>query len=158
MFMPMTHESPEPIVYGDEAPKNRDTKQAIWRGMKKKCPECGVGSIFKGYTKIKDSCEHCGLDLTGQRADDAPPYITMMIVGHLIIPIALETKLRLDPPLELQFIVWGTIMFTMAIWLLPISKGGLIGLQWAKFMHGFGGEEEESTLDPTTSQPEETAR
>ncbi len=117
----------------------RDTRQAMWRGIKKKCPQCGQGHLFKGYTSVNDTCSSCGLDFSGHRADDAPPYFTMLIAGHIVIPLALEVKRHFHPPLGLQFLVWGILLGVMAWKLLPITKGAMIALQWAKKMHGFSG-------------------
>lgn len=82
----------------------------------------------------------CGLDFTGHRADDAPPYATMLSVGHIAIPMALVVKQLLDPPLAVQFAGWLPAVVSATVWLLPMSKGALIGLQWANRMHGFGAE------------------
>ncbi|NWG72573.1 MAG: DUF983 domain-containing protein [Parvularculaceae bacterium] len=110
------------------------------RGLSKRCPACGRGRLFAGYTRIAKACSECGLDFTGHRADDAPPYVTILVVGHVAIPLALAAKQAFDPPLGLQFAVLTPIMLVAAYLMLPISKGGLVGLQWANRMHGFGEE------------------
>lgn len=140
-----------PVIYGDTAIEERSTKQALWRGMNKTCPQCGTGTLFAGYTKVKNHCDSCGLDYSGQRADDAPPYFTMLIAGHLIIPLALETKRQLDPPLALQFLIWSVVLAFLIWLLLPITKGGLIGIQWANRMHGFSENGEDETGADTTA-------
>lgn len=138
---------------GDEAgvhsfgagPANaRSWTSVVWRGMRRRCPECGVGGIFAGYTRTADSCAFCGLDISGHRADDAPPYLTILAIGHLIIPASLVLKQVLDPPLAMQFAIWLPLMAILAASLLPVSKGAMIGLQWANRMHGFG----EQDADP----------
>lgn len=125
-------------VFGGGSETRRSWRQGMARGFRRKCPNCGVGSIFAAYTRTQAECPHCGLDLSGHRADDAPPYITVLVVGHLIIPLALAAKQIWDPPLGLQFAIWMPVMVLMALWLLPASKGAFIGLQWANRMHGFG--------------------
>lgn len=110
------------------------------RGLAKKCPQCGRGALFARYTRVTPSCAACGLDLSGHRADDAPPYVVTLLIGHIAIPLALAAKQLLDPPLALQFAVLTPVMLGAALLLLPIAKGGLIGLQWANRMHGFGEE------------------
>ncbi|HXI87650.1 MAG TPA: DUF983 domain-containing protein [Parvularculaceae bacterium] len=129
-------------------PSARSLRAAMMRGARKACPECGIGRLFAGYTKTRERCSHCGLDLEGHRADDAPPYVTIVIVGHLAIPLALAVKQIFDPPLGLQFAVWAPAMILAMIWLLPISKGALIGLQWANRMHGFGDRAAADRPDP----------
>ena len=72
------------------------------------------------------------------RADDAPPYFTILIVGHLMAPALLIAfvEFRPDPLLLGTIFSVGTV--ALSLYLLPRLKGALIGLQWAKRMHGFG--------------------
>lgn len=138
-------------IFGD-AEGSRSWIRAVGRGLRKRCPQCGEGRIFAGYTRTKATCDSCGLDLSGHQADDAPPYVTIMIVGHIAIPLALAVKQLFDPPMWLQFAIWSPVILIATFWLLPIAKGGLIGLQWANRMHGFGDGDE--TLDPTVETGE----
>lgn len=110
----------------------------MWRGARKTCPQCGRGRLFSGYTRTRETCANCGLNLSGHRADDAPPYLTIVIVGHIVVPAALAVKQLHHPPLWLQFAIWGPLIIVATLWLLPIAKGAMVGLQWANRMHGFG--------------------
>lgn len=115
--------------------------------MRKRCPACGRGRLFAGYLRTADTCGACGLTIAGHRADDAPPYVTMMIVGHLLIPLAVAAKQFFDPPLGLQFAVFTTAAVALSLWLMPLSKGALIGVQWANRMHGFAGDDADPQAD-----------
>jgi len=110
---------------------------AVRRGADGRCPQCGGGALFLRYLKVAPRCDRCGLDLEGHRADDAPPYATLFVVGHVTIPGALFAERFLDPPLWAQFVVWTVILIAGSLWFLPISKGALIGVQWSNKMHGF---------------------
>ena len=61
----------------------------------------------------------------------------MMIVGHICIPAALEVQRHFYLSVGVQFLGWLIVMMAMTLWLLPVVKGALINLQWAKRMHGF---------------------
>ncbi len=115
----------------------RSWLRAMARGLAKKCPQCGRGALFSGYVKIRDNCPACGLDLTGHEADDAPPYVTIMVVGHIAIPLALAAKQLFDPPMWQQFAFWMPAIIAATALGLPVFKGALIGIQWANRMHGF---------------------
>ena len=119
-----------------EAPRN--AWQAIRKGLRGRCPNCGEGKMFRSYLKVNDACPHCGEELFHQRADDAPPYMTIFVVGHIIgtFMIFVEEYWP-DAPIWLHAMVWPTITLILSLWLLPIIKGGLIGHQWALRMHGF---------------------
>lgn len=117
------------------------------RGIGHRCPQCGRGRLFRSYVKTNETCPSCGLDLSGHRADDAPPYLTIIIVGHVMIPLALAVKQVFDPPLTLQFAIWLPAMVLAAWFLLPASKGAMVGLQWANRMHGFAGPDADPDAD-----------
>ncbi len=117
----------------------RDVALAVRRGFFGRCPRCGEGRMFRAYLKVADACPACGEDLSPQRADDAPAYITMLIVGHFIVAgiIAAEDWWP-DSPVLLGSIVWTLLAGAVSLLILPRVKGALVGYQWAVRMHGFG--------------------
>jgi uncharacterized protein (DUF983 family) len=123
----------------------RSWRKALWRGFKKSCPACGEGALMKSYITVNASCSHCGEDLHHQRADDAPPYFTMFIVGHTIVPLLLLVEKKWSPELWVHFILWLPLTLLMTLVLLPMVKGATVGLQWALGMHGFAGENDKPT-------------
>src|SRR5271154_6987340 len=66
------------------AATDRKKWQAVRRGFAMHCPNCGKGALFRSYLKVNDCCPVCGEELFHQRADDAPPYITILVVGHIV--------------------------------------------------------------------------
>jgi uncharacterized protein (DUF983 family) len=97
-----------------------------------------VGRLFGRYLKVNEACPACGEALHHHRADDAPPYFTIMVVGHVIVGAILPVERAFMPPLWLHAVVWLPLALAMSLWLLPRIKGGIVGLQWALYMHGFG--------------------
>ncbi len=127
---------------GVAAAPERDVFKSMLRGVMQTCPACGEGRIFGRYLKVNDSCPSCHEELHHQRADDAPPYFTMFIVGHIVVAAVMAF---IEQPVWVHAVVWPVVILGLSLWLLPRIKGALIGLQWALQMHGFGGEDE---LDP----------
>ena len=62
---------------------------AMKRGLKRCCPRCGAGGMFTGYLKVAKTCHRCGLDFDSIRSDDVAPYFTILIVGHIVVPLLL---------------------------------------------------------------------
>ena len=112
---------------------------AMLRGFFRRCPQCGRGAIFAGFLAVNPACADCGLELHHQRADDAPPYFTILIVGHIVVPLLLMLEQRMAPPSWVHMVIWLPVILVLSLWLLPRVKGALIGLQWHAGMHGFGG-------------------
>ena len=116
---------------------DRSWPKAVVNGLSRRCPCCGEGDIFEGYLRVRDQCEQCGLMLSGHRADDLPPYLTIFAAGHLLIPLVLFTENMFEPSVLTSTIIWCAAALALCLYLLPRFKGAVIGLQWANRMHGF---------------------
>jgi uncharacterized protein (DUF983 family) len=131
------------LTYGsslrlEEPPRAR--WQSFKRGLSGRCPACGEGHIFRKYLKVADHCTACGEELHHHRADDAPPYFTILIVGHIVGTLLLMGEERWPAaPMWMPIVAGLVLALAMSLWLLPIVKGALISWQWALRMHGFGG-------------------
>jgi uncharacterized protein (DUF983 family) len=115
----------------------RSWKQAMWRGWRGKCPACGVGSLFSSFTTVNDTCAHCSQPLHHHRADDAPPYFTIFIVGHIVVPLVFVVERIWEPSYWIHLVLWLPLVLVLTFILMPAVKGSIIGLQWALGMHGF---------------------
>jgi uncharacterized protein (DUF983 family) len=126
-----------PIVITDRP--RRKLAPAMRRGLAQRCPQCGKGALFWKYLKVNDVCPNCAEALYHHRADDAPAYFTIVIVGHLIVGGVLALHKAAAPPEWVQLAIWMPLTLVSCLWLLPRIKGALVGLQWALYMHGFDG-------------------
>jgi uncharacterized protein (DUF983 family) len=112
--------------------------QAVLRGLRGKCPNCGRGRMFSGFLNVADRCDACGEELFHQRADDFPPYIVIVLVGHTVVPLALTVEMAYSPPMWLQVAIWGPATIGLALGLIQPVKGAIVAIQWYGQMHGFG--------------------
>jgi uncharacterized protein (DUF983 family) len=127
-------------------------RSALVRGMLGRCPACGRGRMFSAFLKVADRCPACGEDLTHQRADDAPAYFVILIVGHIIVPLVLAFELAMAPPYWLHMVIWLPLTLALCLILLQPIKGIIVGWQWAHRMHGFDvHDDEEPALQPRTA-------
>jgi uncharacterized protein (DUF983 family) len=115
----------------------RDVWQAMARGLRCRCPNCGEGKIFRAFLKVADNCSECGQDFSGHRADDLPAYLVIVVVGHIIVPIALWIETNYAPSMLLQLAFYLPFTLIASLLLLQPVKGAVVGLQWAFRMHGF---------------------
>jgi len=115
----------------------RSANQSLWRGALHRCPKCGIGSIYSSYLKVAESCPECGEELHHHRADDAPPYFTIFIVGHIVLAGVLALEQAYAPPAWVHATIWLPLTLILSLTMLPRIKGMLVGLQWAMKMHGF---------------------
>jgi uncharacterized protein (DUF983 family) len=111
--------------------------KAIANGLRCQCPRCGEGKLFRAFLKIDESCPNCGEVLSHHKADDLPPYIAIVIVGHVLVGVMMhvEMTMRVDPWVYLATMVPLAVILPVAM--LPSIKGAVAALQWANYMHGF---------------------
>jgi uncharacterized protein (DUF983 family) len=104
---------------------------AVLRGVKGHCPACAKGKLFRKYLKVSPRCEACDHDLARYPADDGPAYLTILLVGHLVVaplfffPIVWESSALYSLPLIL------IPLATITLLVLPRVKGGWIGMMYA---------------------------
>lgn len=114
------------------APVKKDTSTGarLFRGLTRKCPNCGVGRLFVSYLKPRDSCEHCQESFKGLDADDGPAWLTVGAVTITVVPLLfiLESSGRFSYAVEMAIVLPITI--ALALLLLPLAKGFFIAALW----------------------------
>jgi len=113
-------------------------RAAVARGLKGRCPACGGGRLFARFLKVADRCGDCGAELHHHRADDLPPYIVILIVGHVLGWAILAAETEFETPLWLHLALWPLLGLVLSLALLQPVKGAVVGLQYALGMHRFG--------------------
>ena len=66
-----------------------------------------------------------------------PPYISIIIVGHVIIGLMMELEATMPQAPWVYLATMVPLALLMPLAMLPSIKGGVVGLQWANRMHGF---------------------
>ena len=114
----------------------RPILEPVLRGLRRRCPRCGEGSLLSGYLRPHASCPACGEPVGRIMAHDAPPYITILIVGHVIVPLLLAWEKASAPPLWMHLAVWLPATAILSLAMLPFVKGAWIGLMWSLGLTG----------------------
>ena len=132
----------------------RSWSDAMRRGLNHTCPACGHGALYRGYLKVTPECPSCGEALHHHRADDAPPYFTIFIAGHVLVGGMLALEQYSHPPVWVHLVIWLPLTIVLCAMLLPRVKGALIGLQWALRMHGFSAPRPDGQLSAESEVPQ----
>jgi uncharacterized protein (DUF983 family) len=101
---------------------------AIGRGMLGHCPACGKSHLFNGFLRVVTECRNCGAPLGLARADDAPPYLTILVTGHVVIPVMFMVDRMSDLSTWTMSAIFLPLTFFMALGLLRPIKGGTVGV------------------------------
>lgn len=101
---------------------------ALRRGASNRCPSCGQGTLFRGYLRVAERCAACDAPVGRIRADDAPPYFTIFIVGHIVVPLMLLAERGYAPSLWTMAAVFLPLTLLLSLVLLRPVKGATVGL------------------------------
>ncbi len=110
--------------------------QPLLRGLKQRCPSCGKAPLFSRYLKVNRACGDCGLALEEFRSDDAPPYFTILLVGHIIVPAMLLLEQTHHPAEWVHTVLWVPLTLMLSLFFLPRIKGAVIAIQWTNKIRG----------------------
>lgn len=124
-------ERPGPQGEGDVAGEERPFLRGLRRGFVRRCPNCGEGALFRGYLRVRETCPSCGHDNERYPADDAPPYFTILITGHLVVAPSLALGVIQTWPTWLSMTVFPTLILIFTLVFLPFVKGAVIGAEWS---------------------------
>lgn len=142
----------EQQVFGGEKKTTRRLARPVWdamlRGACNRCPHCGEGRLFASFLKTVNRCEVCGEEIHHHRADDLPAYLVVVILGHIVVGAFMAVEATSTLSTWQHLAIWIPITVLSALALIRPVKGAVVGLQWALYMHGFGGEEDAIEAHP----------
>jgi len=105
--------------------------RAMRRGLAGRCPNCGGDKLFATYLKPIDHCTACGEAYRHIRSDDAAPWLTVLVVGHLLAPVILSVEAHADWPTWVSMVLWPSAALALTLAILPPAKGFLMSVIWA---------------------------
>ncbi len=103
------------------------TPTALARGAAGSCPACGRAPLFAGYLRVRPICPVCTAPLGRFRADDAPPYFTILVVGHVVVPSMFMAD-RAGMSVWTEAAIFLPLTFILSLVLLRPIKGATLGL------------------------------
>lgn len=86
------------------------------QGLFCKCPRCGQGSIYSGILELKETCDHCHLNIADNDNGDGPAVFLIFIFGFILVPLALVIDYYFNISLIAHAILWSVlgVIFTIA--------------------------------------------
>ena len=85
------------------------------------CPECGKGTIFRSFLRIKDKC-NCGLNLSNLDLGDGPSFFAMFFLNIFIVLLAIIVEINFSPPLWLHLVLWVPLIIILSVLLIRYLK------------------------------------
>ena len=118
------------MLMGPYNAEKRSKLSAVVSGALGRCPRCGQGRLLDHYIKIVSRCSVCGESYGHYRADDSAPWMTILVVGHIIVPILLVVERSFQRAMWVELVVWPLLTLMLALTLLPRCKGIVLALLW----------------------------
>jgi uncharacterized protein (DUF983 family) len=84
----------------------RPITAVLLSGLLKKCPQCGKGNLYSKYLKFYSHCSICGEEFHSYRTDDFGPWLSIIISGHIIVPLVLSMEQNFKIDLWIQALIW----------------------------------------------------
>ena len=81
-----------------DANQTYDPPLPIISGVTCRCPRCGKGHMFKGWLKLADRCESCGLDYSFANTGDGPAFFALCITAFPLTFLVVWVQVAYDPP------------------------------------------------------------
>ena len=125
-----------------EVLEEREKWPAMMKGLRGKCPSCGISKLFTGGLKVQDKCNICNEELHHHRADDLPAYLNIFVVGHIVVAVMMTALTLKVVSMWTGMFITIAVAIIMSVILMRPLKGMVVGAQWAMRMHGFGGNED----------------
>ncbi len=110
---------------------------AVWRGIRGKCPRCEATRLFARFLKPIERCAACGQNWMLHGADDFPPYISILLTGHIMAPIIIALGQTPRLPTWAMMVIVVLLAITLLVGLLQPAKGAIIAMQWWLGLNGF---------------------
>ena len=125
-------QSPLPSAASDAAlaPPELTLRTAVGRGLRGRCPVCGQGRLFAGFLRVVPACSFCAAKLGLARSDDLPPYITILVVGHIVVPLLVWLERAQSPPMWVTAAIFLPLTLILTFALMRPVKGGTVGLMF----------------------------
>lgn len=104
--------------------------QALARGFQMRCAACGSGRMFRSFLQPVEACATCGVDWRRRTADDFPPYLVILLIGHIIAPAMIWVETTWHPPMWVHLSLWLPAVTLLALGLIQPVKGAVMAFQW----------------------------
>jgi len=104
-------------------------RTVLARGLRKRCPQCGKGRVFKGWLKLHDRCEVCGLQLLNNQGD-LWAYLVAVDRALFIFPLIIMIYFRLYNPHSIWYYAFSITLLVGFLYTLPHRNAMSLGVDY----------------------------
>lgn len=124
-------------------------KTVLWRGLRKYCPRCGQGRVFRSLFKMNITCPLCGQDFSREGgAMIGGMYVSAAITQTFAILLIISVWVFTDWSPTFSIAVCAPLTALFSLWFLPYSKAIWVSVDY--LIDVFSGES--TPLPPTNPE------
>jgi uncharacterized protein (DUF983 family) len=86
--------------------------------------------MFRSFLQPVQACPGCGFDWRRRTADDFPPYLVILLIGHIIAPAMIWMESIWHPALWVHLSLWLPVVVLLSLMLIQPVKGAVMAFQW----------------------------
>lgn len=107
-------------------------KTVVWRGLKLRCPVCGMGKLFRTYFAMNDRCACCGVGFAREHGQ----WVGSLDINTLLTAVVLMAGVAFGPewPIATSLWVWCSAAVLLPVLSFRFSRG-----LWTAIVHLTGG-------------------
>jgi uncharacterized protein (DUF983 family) len=101
----------------------------MWRGARKKCPQCGKGPLYHHWMTLHERCPNCGLQYLANQGDLWGPLVLLDRVLFLI-PLVLLCYFKIVRASGAVLLGIGAGLLFILIFTMPNRNGVSLALDY----------------------------
>jgi len=107
-------------------------RTVLWRGLRLRCPVCGIGGLFRSFFVMRDRCESCGVGFAREHGQ----WVGSLDINTFVCAFLLMIGVGFGPlwSLRTSLIVWIS-----AAVLVPIATFRFVRGVWTAIVYLTGG-------------------
>ncbi|MDP9005438.1 MAG: DUF983 domain-containing protein [Actinomycetota bacterium] len=97
----------------------------LWRGVRRRCPRCGSGGLFSGWSRLISHCPGCGMRFEREEGFFLGVYFMNITLTQLAVVVYVAGAFALTLPRPpMAPIVAGAVLIAVVVPVLchPLSK------------------------------------
>ncbi len=103
-------------------------KSLIFRGLRKKCPNCGNSSLFLRWIHLYDNCQECGIRFLKSQGDIWAFFLIFDRI--LLLPIIAGIYFSFMPVDKISLVTFFLVIISLFLYTTPHRYGLCVALDY----------------------------
>jgi uncharacterized protein (DUF983 family) len=107
------------------------------RVLRRCCPQCGAGALFRGFARLATGCERCGLVFRREQgAETGTMYLTAAVSEVFAALLILGFWWGFDWTPAAFVLVTAPLVLAFCVFFLPVAQALWVGVEYTTDLEG----------------------